>query len=150
MSVTDHEGAILAWLAHDRRVLEVGTGLGVSTRAMAAQAYCVHTVDVDPWVHEHVWPSLPEDVQKGKTLPPWGDDPGMHSFEHYFNLVFIDGDHEEEAVKRDIEQVMPLLRRGGLLVLHDCNYDGVKRACAALGLKPIVMPTAGHLGLVFL
>lgn len=36
-----------------------------------------------------------------------------------FDLLFIDGDHELEGVRRDVEMYGPLVRDGGLLALHD-------------------------------
>ncbi len=39
-------------------VLEIGTGLGVSTEWMARTAHSVVTVDIDPWVWKHVFPYL--------------------------------------------------------------------------------------------
>lgn len=145
VSVTDEECLVLSWLARGLDVLEIGTGLGVSTRALLGAAEHVCTVDPDPWVAETVVPGLQE----------WGHlwhEPEIPEEwkRRQFHMAFIDGDHTEEAVKRDIEQCIALVRPQGLLVLHDSNYDGVKRACAALGLKPVVMPTAGWLGLVFL
>ncbi len=38
-----------------------------------------------------------------------------------FDLVFIDGLHEETQVLRDVEHALGHLRPGGALVLHDCN-----------------------------
>ena len=36
-----------------------------------------------------------------------------------FDLVFVDADHEEPSVRRDIEAWSPLLRKGGVLAGHD-------------------------------
>ena len=62
LSVTDEEAAILSVLAHGRTVVEFGTGLGVSTRALAQTAQLVCTVDVDEWVQDTIWPDLPVNV----------------------------------------------------------------------------------------
>lgn len=45
------------------------------------------------------------------------------------DLVFLDGDHRYEAVKRDIELWTPHVRRGGILCGHDYpNEPGVVQA----------------------
>lgn len=47
-----------------------------------------------------------------------------------FDLIYIDGDHTYEAVKKDAELAWPLLRSGGLLIFDDYNNDefGVRQA----------------------
>lgn len=48
------------------------------------------------------------------------------------DMVFIDGGHEYEAVKRDILIWKERLAQGGLLCGHDANWPGVRRALAEL------------------
>lgn len=51
--------------------------------------------------------------------------------DRYFDLVFIDGDHRYEAVKRDIELWLPKVRAGGIISGHDYGarkFEGVTRA----------------------
>lgn len=38
-----------------------------------------------------------------------------------FDLVFIDGLHESEQVKKDIQNALDCLNPGGYIVMHDCN-----------------------------
>lgn len=140
VSVTDDECRVLAWLAQGHDVLEIGTGLGVSTRAMAETANGVVTVDPDPWVEESV-------KFDGLTVLPVQSLSDEWLGRRKYGLVFIDGDHEEEAVLRDIQSVLPLLRPGGLVVLHDTNLDGVRRAAESFGTL-VRMDTKGHLGML--
>lgn len=143
VSVTDDECRVLAWLARERDVLEIGTGLGVSTRAMASTGNGVVTVDPDPWVELNVVPAFRGmSVLDVKAL----DDDWLRG--RRFDLVFIDGDHSEDAVLRDIQSVLPLLRPGGLVVLHDTNLDGVRRAAESFGTL-VRMDTKGHLGMLW-
>lgn len=142
VSVTEDECRVLTWLAHGRRVLEIGTGLGVSTRAMSKSARYLLTVDPDPWVQREVWPTLC--CEKDSTLAGYYE----QTIPAYFDLAFIDGDHEEEAVMRDIRSVLPLLDEDGLIVLHDTNLEGVRRAAESFGTL-VRMDTKGHLGMLW-
>lgn len=38
------------------------------------------------------------------------------------DFLFIDGDHMYESVKRDFEMYSPLVRKGGIIALHDIGY----------------------------
>lgn len=69
VSIADDEVELLASLVAGKRVLEIGTGLGVSARAMASTATEVVTVDIDPWVHANVWPLLPRNVRCCAEIP---------------------------------------------------------------------------------
>lgn len=48
------------------------------------------------------------------------------SFSERIDLLFIDGNHDYAAVKRDFEEWSEKLKRGGLLVLHDVEFDPFK------------------------
>ena len=39
------------------------------------------------------------------------------------DALFIDGDHSYEGVRADFERYAPLVRRGGIVALHDVNED---------------------------
>ena len=57
-----------------------------------------------------------------------------------FDMVYIDGCHEEWAVRQDIEAWKPLIKPGGMLAGHDWRngrtYRGVTRAVRALLGEP--------------
>lgn len=112
LSVTDTEAAILSGLAAGKMVIEIGTGLGVSTRALARWASVVYTIDVDEWVFRNIMPTLPENVTAVT------DRAHFHAGKA-FDLVFIDGDHSGEAVKADLRFARQLCR--GLIVCHDAK-----------------------------
>lgn len=40
-----------------------------------------------------------------------------------FNLIFIDGLHTAEQVKKDFENALKILSPNGFIVLHDCNPE---------------------------
>jgi predicted O-methyltransferase YrrM len=45
------------------------------------------------------------------------------------DLLFIDGDHRYEGVRRDFEMYSPLVRSGGLLAFHDIAQSGELEVC---------------------
>lgn len=52
-----------------------------------------------------------EVIQQAKNLGP-------------FDCVFIDGNHSYEYVKLDLENYTPLVKQGGIVSLHDANFEG--------------------------
>lgn len=65
-----------------------------------------------------------------KVLPLLSEDARLKFFEPKINLLFIDGNHEYESVKKDYELWSGLIPSGGTIVLHDVNavhVDGPKR-----------------------
>lgn len=142
VSVTVEEARILSWFARNRVVLEIGTGLGVSTRALAEGAQYVLTVDNDPWVQSTIWPSFV-------------DCPNITTYEEVPNipraradLFFIDGDHSPEGLRRDINRVMPLA--SGLLIFHDVSSSRVREVVLEAFPEMRTIDTAHGLGLVWL
>jgi predicted O-methyltransferase YrrM len=40
----------------------------------------------------------------------------------FYDIIFIDGSHEYDSIKKDYENYYPLLKTGGFMILHDiCN-----------------------------
>lgn len=109
VSITDAEGELLAWFARGCAVLEIGTGLGVSTRWLASTASSVVTTDIAPWVQETIWPTLPTNVRGLER----------HEVEGPFDLAFIDGGHLPEEFADDMELVERVVGPPGLIVAHD-------------------------------
>jgi hypothetical protein len=52
-----------------------------------------------------------------------------------FGLVHVDGNHDAAIALADVERFVPLLRRGGLLVLDDVSWDSLQPARAAAGRR---------------
>lgn len=141
LSINDVEGRILSELVRGLSVLEIGTGLGVSTRWMAKTAAGVYTVDADPWVQEYVFPTLPGNVICMTELPP---------LDRCFAAAFVDSCHDYQAVRVDIRTVRMWVKQGGLLIFHDLYIEGVKRAIdEAFGDKFIHIQTTAGMALAW-
>lgn len=134
------EGKALADLCAGKRVLEIGSYCGLSTICIARTAKHVTAVD---YFDGRGTPN-PRD-----TLPEFKDNINRYgvsekiSIEHpdsltsgelprpEFDLVFIDGAHDYEAVAADVVKALNLLAPGGLLAFHDYKHPchpGVERA----------------------
>ena len=48
--------------------------------------------------------------------------------DEYFDVIFIDGDHEYESVKEDLLKWYPKLKIGGTICGHDKDYPPVEKA----------------------
>lgn len=125
LSVTDGEADRLAELVAGLRVVEFGTGLGVSTRALARTAEFVATIDPDPWVQANVWPDLPDNVVGFASADE------VVAAGHVFSAAFIDGDHAPDSVRRDVKLAESLCGPGALLLAHDTNYARVRKGLGA-------------------
>ena len=45
-----------------------------------------------------------------------------------FGLIYIDGDHEAPAVKKDFENALRLIEPGGVIIIHDVCSKDLKKA----------------------
>jgi hypothetical protein len=126
ISIAADEIQILTEAARGHTVLEIGTGLGISTRALAEYARMVVTVDPDPWVADTIAPTLPLDVIH---VPTFDDIPTNIAF----TMGFIDGDHSTASTERDILQCVYRLPVGGRLYVHDAKYPNVAAALTGEG-----------------
>ncbi len=106
-----------------RRVLEIGVHEGGTLKAWMENAPDdTQFVAVDLELHMFEWTGWLHGLQilrpvKGSSQ----DDRVKRSIQRHgpFDWAFIDGDHHLEAVESDVELVLPLIRSGGVLVLHD-------------------------------
>lgn len=116
-SVSMQEAEILAQWSEGLRVLEIGTGLGVSTVGLALGAHEVVTVDPADWVREAL--TLPANV---KSVAKVEEATGL------FDLAFIDGLHDYDNVMRDIWSCLSRVFPDGHVAFHDVSQTEVIRA----------------------
>lgn len=141
----------LLWLAtmatECNLIVEFGSFYGRSTTALADN--CKGRVwAVDPWsgnypdnegtamntVNTYVYPHfrqfLSDHIKSGRVVPHRGF---SYSFKlpYQVDMVFIDGDHREDTVHRDIDKALELVKDGGIISGHDYGHPmwyGVKNA----------------------
>jgi predicted O-methyltransferase YrrM len=140
----DHEDDWRRWTAHlvgAVRILEIGSYEGRSAllwrRVFPGNLSCV--VCLDPFGgtahgdnyeatfdantgHDWriiKWKGRSEQLLLNRDVP----------FVERFHIVYIDGDHHAEAVKRDAELTWPMLHKGGVMIFDDCGWhDGSNNA----------------------
>lgn len=129
-----------------RDVLEIGSMIGQSSFVLAYAAKSLTCVDawidgcpfLEPRQAECYTVSDMEQVfdrnmagLKFRKIKAMSADARAVLKRQRFDVVLIDADHEFKAVARDIHRFLPLLRRPGLLLLHDYRsaaWPGVMRA----------------------
>ena len=138
-SVGGTEARLLSELFRGLTVLEIGTGLGVSTRGIATTAVLVHTIDIDPWVKKHVAPDLPENVVFHDS----------REFIPKVDATFIDGLHTYEQCCLDMEFAKEKTKPGGLIVLHDFNGKEIQDAIGEANLFGFQIVTGAGMALLW-
>lgn len=123
--------ALLAFLAHDpqlRHVLEIGAGSGGSAWAwqQLPRVRLIVSVSIEP---ARLWAQRAGQGVRQYCIP--GDSTTAETVGEVraaipgtgFDLLVIDGDHTDAAVRADWRNYAPMVRPGGLIVLHDTR-DG--------------------------
>jgi predicted O-methyltransferase YrrM len=134
-ALTRAELSRLGELARGRLVLELGSGYGASTVALAQSARRVHAVD---------WHRGDEQAGRHDTLGPYVANLERHGVADRvvthigrfddavavmrpgsFELAFLDGCHDRGHVEADLALVLPLLTPGAAVAFHDYGRYGV-------------------------
>lgn len=101
------------------RVAEVGTQEGRFLRVLwdALQPAELHAFDMD---FAPFWEAGDLALQEVATVHEGDSSTALSAFPRdYFDLIYIDGDHSYEGVKRDVEVAITRVRPGGYLVFND-------------------------------
>jgi SAM-dependent methyltransferase len=119
----------LSALARGRVVLELGSCYGASTVALARSARQVHAVDWHRGDAQSGWfeslgpylANLERQAVRERVVTHIGrfDEVLPILRPASFDLVFLDGCHDAEHVRRDVQLATPLLAPDGLLAFHD-------------------------------
>jgi predicted O-methyltransferase YrrM len=131
----------LAWESPQGFVAaEIGSYLGASTAFMAAAATIRngHVHAIDTWRNDAMPDAPGEDtfvrfqentrLFKHMITAHRGRADAMSQRIPALDLLFIDGDHSFEGTKSDLSHYAHKVKPGGLLIMHDFNYDTVRRA----------------------
>ena len=123
--------------------LEIGSHLGASSCYIAAglKQNNGHLLCVDTWANETMIEGMQDTYSEFNkntsgvtkqitTIRKRSDDVIEDDVKAKLNLVFIDGDHSYQAVKKDFEIVQKWMSEDGIIAFHDfdnVNFEGVSR-----------------------
>lgn len=117
--LTDKEAEFLAESAKGKLCLEIGTFKGKSTTCLSKTARKVFTIDIFAYSKIEDTIKNLESLKNVELIPAFSTQAAYLFNDFFFDLIFIDGDHEYESVKEDIACFKNKLKRGGMLIFHD-------------------------------
>ena len=106
--------------------VEVGTFHGASAYAASQNADIVHTIDIYDWQPKVYGDKVT--FYKGTSV-----DYAQHLLMPFIDVLFIDGSHEEDSVRKDCDALIPLVKKGGIIMFDDYNVNN-----PASGVYPAV------------
>lgn len=102
-------------------VLEIGAASGGTTFVVDHffKPGAVVLIDDNTHPKHTLRPDILKDVARQEIIGNSRHQAVIDQVKGPFDLLIIDGDHSYEGVKADIDNYLPLLRKGGFLLLHD-------------------------------
>ena len=144
---THGECRMIQAICAGQTVLEIGSLYGRSTLCIAHVAKKVYAVDTFK-AHENGVMQMDdfttleifrENIKDYDNIVPivGRSEEIVPALKIKVDTVFIDGLHEYEQVKKDIEVTLPKLKDGGTMAFHDysCYHNHVGRAVKELGVE---------------
>jgi len=131
-----------------RSLLEIGTATGGTLYLLARAAgrdARFATIDLEQRYDPDVLKSFARDQQRIELiLGSSAEDSTMARVRTFLpdrlDLLFIDGDHSYEGIRRDFERYAPLVRPGGVVIFHDIVDDNLTRFGIATGSRADGVP----------
>jgi predicted O-methyltransferase YrrM len=124
-------------LLQPQHYLEIGVRRGRSLAVIARECPNVNIFGFDLWVQNYAGMENPgpefvsQELKKlghkghlklisgdsSKTVPEF-----LKNNDMYFDVITVDGDHSEEGARTDLENTLPRLKVGGVLLLDDITH----------------------------
>jgi len=122
----------------DPKGIEIGRFRGGSTVLLAVavgQQGHLYSLDIEPRFDEDIYKVLSQ-LNLLDRVEIVVSNSSSVSIDYEFDFAFIDGDHSYRAVKLDYNNIMPVIKEGGLIIFHDMAYTR-EYASQALGAKQL-------------
>jgi predicted O-methyltransferase YrrM len=105
-----------------KNMLQIGLGHWGSTHfILSLLLEHMTTIEYDSDFIKRYAPEMDEDIE---TVIQ-GDSTLVHeNIDEGYDAVFIDGNHSYEYVKKDLENYWHKVKDGGIVALHDVNFEG--------------------------
>lgn len=129
---------------------ELGVAEGRTAQRILRSCPSLKLICVDLWAPQpgntgpetwDDWPHGSHEAQAKGRLNPFGDrvqiikaltvDAAQMVADSSLDFVFIDADHSESGVRRDVRAWRPKIKAGGMLMGHDAAWPGVWQAIDA-------------------
>lgn len=121
------------------KCLEVGIFQGLTSGLLLETLPDSTLVGIDPYpwldVFESIYPT--EVKSRFKLIVDKSQNIKLHET---YDFIFIDGDHSYEAVREDLINFLPRLKKNGILALDDYKLPGVKQAMSEVLSKSKLVP----------
>jgi len=149
------------------RILEIGTANGGTLYLLGMVSFGGQMISVDVRNNHNRARILFKHFTYGNIYVHNGSshDPYTKDFVQYLlvpellDLLFIDGDHSYEGVKKDFEMYSPLVKKGGIIALDDCSpckysevsrfWNEIKDNYQSMILEDVSKEGCGGIGVIF-
>jgi hypothetical protein len=124
--LVENRDVMLEYMPKSAVCAEVGIWqCAYSTKIMkTTQPAMLHLIDIDPAAIECANEVFAREIANGTAAVHLGDSSALIASmpDHYFDWIYVDGDHSYEGVKRDLAAALPKLKPGGLVAMNDYIY----------------------------
>ena len=125
-----YQGRVLSMiskLVNPKSILELGTFTGYATLCLAEGLQkdgVIHTIDINEELHDFQRKYFDKSDYGSRIIQHTGSALDIiPDLDTSFDLVFIDGLHTYEQVKKDIINSLNCLKENGVVLVHDCMPD---------------------------
>ncbi|GFE71021.1 hypothetical protein CFPU101_36310 [Chroococcus sp. FPU101] len=124
-SLLANREAILHKMKKGGVIAEVGVQTGQFSRSILDICYPakLHLIDLDLSSHS-IQEKFQKEINSGIVELHQGDSSSwLNTFaDHYFDFIYIDGDHIYEGVKKDVQAASSKVKEDGFLIFNDYTY----------------------------